>query len=172
MSPWVLRLASYAPGFGVIAGLFNRPDYASRQYMRASARVSTRSGGQTGRLGGPSGQGLPDPFQAGIALQPAPVGERYLRCLLTHYDDQRVRLLGEPDGGPVPGPERPVAHRELREGQDHPGRDDKKWRKHSLATFKGQKATLTYRAVHLDPLTKAKDGGIDLKKIAPKARVY
>ena len=29
-----------------------------------------------------------------------------------------------------------------------------------------------YRAVHVDPLTKHDDGGIDLKKIAPKARVY
>lgn len=75
MSPWVLRLASYAPGFGVIAGLFNRPDNGSRQYMRASARVSTRSRRQSVRLGGPSGQGLADPFQAGVSLQPAAVGE-------------------------------------------------------------------------------------------------
>ena len=32
--------------------------------------------------------------------------------------------------------------------------------------------TLDYRAVGLKPLTETKDGGIDLKKIAPKARVY
>ena len=32
--------------------------------------------------------------------------------------------------------------------------------------------TLSYRPVHLDPLTTAEKGGIDLKKIAPKARVY
>jgi succinate dehydrogenase / fumarate reductase flavoprotein subunit len=56
--------------------------------------------------------------------------------------------------------------------EDYPKRDDKKWRKHSLATFKGNKATLSYRDVHLKPLTTQKEGGIDLKKIAPKARVY
>jgi hypothetical protein len=32
--------------------------------------------------------------------------------------------------------------------------------------------TLTYRPVHLDPLTDQAAGGIDLNKIAPKARVY
>ena len=32
--------------------------------------------------------------------------------------------------------------------------------------------TLSYRPVHLDPLTTEEKGGIDLKKIAPKARVY
>ena len=31
---------------------------------------------------------------------------------------------------------------------------------------------LGYRGVHLNPLTSHNDGGIDLKKIAPKARVY
>ena len=56
--------------------------------------------------------------------------------------------------------------------EDYPKRDDKEWRKHSLATFDGNKATLSYRAVHLKPLTTQKEGGIDLKKIAPKARVY
>ena len=56
--------------------------------------------------------------------------------------------------------------------EDYPDRDDKKWRKHSLATVDGTKVKLSYRDVHLDPLSKAEDGGIDLKKIAPKARVY
>jgi len=56
--------------------------------------------------------------------------------------------------------------------EDHPDRDDKKWRKHSLAKVDGNKVKLSYRPVHLDPLSTAKDGGIDLKKIAPKARVY
>jgi succinate dehydrogenase / fumarate reductase flavoprotein subunit len=32
--------------------------------------------------------------------------------------------------------------------------------------------TLTYRPVHLEPLTAPEHGGIDPKKIAPKARVY
>jgi succinate dehydrogenase / fumarate reductase flavoprotein subunit len=46
------------------------------------------------------------------------------------------------------------------------------WRVHSLAWVDGNKVTLGHRPVHLDPLTTAEDGGIDLKKIAPKARVY
>jgi len=56
--------------------------------------------------------------------------------------------------------------------EDYPNRDDKKWRKHSLAHVKGNKVKLSYRGVHLDPLTTKEEGGIDLKKIAPKARVY
>ena len=56
--------------------------------------------------------------------------------------------------------------------EDYPNRDDKTWRVHSLATVDGNKVTLTTRPVHLDPLTTEKEGGIDLKKIAPKARVY
>ncbi|GHC52791.1 succinate dehydrogenase flavoprotein subunit [Neogemmobacter tilapiae] len=56
--------------------------------------------------------------------------------------------------------------------EDYPNRDDVNWRVHSLAHVDGPKVTLSSRPVHLDPLTKAEDGGIDLKKIAPKARVY
>jgi len=56
--------------------------------------------------------------------------------------------------------------------EDYPDRDDKNWRKHSLSFIEGPKVTLKYRPVHLKPLTAAKDGGIDLKKIAPKKRVY
>jgi len=56
--------------------------------------------------------------------------------------------------------------------EDYPDRDDKKWRKHTLATVSGPKTKLSYRPVHLDPLTTTAEGGIDLKKIAPKARVY
>jgi len=56
--------------------------------------------------------------------------------------------------------------------EDWPERDDVNWRKHSLAWVDGAKVTLGDRPVHLDPLTKQEDGGIDLKKIAPKARVY
>ena len=55
--------------------------------------------------------------------------------------------------------------------EDYPDRDDDNWRKHSLA-YVGDKVELGYRPVHLDPLTEESDGGIDLKKIAPKARVY
>ncbi|MEZ5732033.1 MAG: succinate dehydrogenase flavoprotein subunit [Paracoccaceae bacterium] len=56
--------------------------------------------------------------------------------------------------------------------EDYPNRDDKTWRKHSLAWVDGAKVRLDYRPVHLDPLTTEAEGGIDLKKIAPKARVY
>ncbi|MEP1765715.1 MAG: succinate dehydrogenase flavoprotein subunit [Sulfitobacter sp.] len=56
--------------------------------------------------------------------------------------------------------------------EDYPDRDDVNWRKHSLIRFDKDAADLTFRPVHLDPLTKLDEGGIDLKKIAPKARVY
>ncbi|WP_045387462.1 succinate dehydrogenase flavoprotein subunit [Falsirhodobacter sp. alg1] len=56
--------------------------------------------------------------------------------------------------------------------EDYPDRDDENWRKHSLAWIEGNDVRLDYRPVHLDPLTALEDGGIDLKKIAPKARVY
>jgi succinate dehydrogenase / fumarate reductase flavoprotein subunit len=55
--------------------------------------------------------------------------------------------------------------------EDYPERDDEAWRKHSLV-YCGESTSLKYRDVHLKPLTQQKDGGIDLKKIAPKARVY
>ncbi len=57
--------------------------------------------------------------------------------------------------------------------EDYPDRDDKKWRKHTLAKVDSDGGvTLSYRDVHLDPLTPEDQGGIDLKRIAPKARVY
>jgi succinate dehydrogenase / fumarate reductase, flavoprotein subunit len=56
--------------------------------------------------------------------------------------------------------------------EDYPSRDDVNWRVHSLAYVDDTKVRLGARPVHLDPLTKAADGGIDLTKIAPKARVY
>ncbi len=56
--------------------------------------------------------------------------------------------------------------------EDYPSRDDVNWRVHSLARVRGNKVTLSTRPVHLDPLTTEAEGGIDLKKIAPKARVY
>ena len=56
--------------------------------------------------------------------------------------------------------------------EDYPDRDDKTWRKHSLVTFDGNASKLSFRGVHLDPLSTKEEGGIDLKKIAPKARVY
>ncbi|SDI30580.1 succinate dehydrogenase flavoprotein subunit [Lutimaribacter saemankumensis] len=56
--------------------------------------------------------------------------------------------------------------------EDHPERDDKKWRVHSIAHVEGNKVKLTYRDVITDPLTTEKEGGIELKKIAPKARTF
>jgi succinate dehydrogenase / fumarate reductase flavoprotein subunit len=56
--------------------------------------------------------------------------------------------------------------------EDYPQRDDVNWRKHSLAWVHGNEVTLGSRPVHLDPLTAEDQGGIALKKIAPKARVY
>ncbi|MBT3466825.1 MAG: succinate dehydrogenase/fumarate reductase flavoprotein subunit, partial [Rhodobacteraceae bacterium] len=57
--------------------------------------------------------------------------------------------------------------------EDFPERDDKDWRVHTLATFNDKnEATLSYRGVHLDPLTAENDGGIELKRIAPKVRNF
>ncbi|MEM1387244.1 MAG: succinate dehydrogenase flavoprotein subunit [Pseudomonadota bacterium] len=55
--------------------------------------------------------------------------------------------------------------------EDYPDRDDENWRKHTLAWVNG-KVDLDYRPVHLNPLLGHNEGGIDLKRIAPKARVY
>ncbi|NBO21018.1 MAG: FAD-binding protein, partial [Rhodobacteraceae bacterium] len=56
--------------------------------------------------------------------------------------------------------------------EDHPQRDDANWRKHTLAHVDGNKVTLSYRAVHVDPLTTEAEGGISLKKIAPAERKF
>ena len=57
--------------------------------------------------------------------------------------------------------------------EDYKDRDDKNWRKHSLATVNEKgKVKLSYRGVNIKPLLAQKDGGIDPKKILPKARVY
>lgn len=57
--------------------------------------------------------------------------------------------------------------------EDFPNRDDVNWRKHSISRIDDAgKVTLSYRAVHTEPLTPESEGGISLKKIAPKARVY
>ena len=57
--------------------------------------------------------------------------------------------------------------------EDFSSRDDVNWRKHSLSWVDDNGVVrLDSRPVHLDPLTPESEGGIDLKKIAPKARVY
>ncbi len=54
------------------------------------------------------------------------------------------------------------------------GRDDENWRVHTISRLNEAEGTvdLSYRPVKLDPLTPEAEGGIDMKKIAPKARVY
>jgi succinate dehydrogenase / fumarate reductase flavoprotein subunit len=57
--------------------------------------------------------------------------------------------------------------------EDFPNRDDVNWRKHSLSWIDAHgTVTLDYRPVHTQPLTPESEGGISLKRIAPKARVY
>ncbi len=57
--------------------------------------------------------------------------------------------------------------------EDFPDRGDKDWRKHTLATVDAAgKVKVNYRPVHVDPLTTLKEGGVDMKKFAPKKRVY
>ena len=57
--------------------------------------------------------------------------------------------------------------------EDYPERDDVNWRKHTLAwVHEDDSVGLSYRPVHVDPLTPENEGGIELKTIAPKKRVY
>ena len=58
--------------------------------------------------------------------------------------------------------------------EDFPNRDDENWRRHTLSHLEVASGAveLSYRPVITDPLTPQDQGGIDLKKIAPKARVY
>jgi succinate dehydrogenase / fumarate reductase flavoprotein subunit len=56
--------------------------------------------------------------------------------------------------------------------EDYPERDDVNWRVHTLAYVEGTAVRLAYRPVHTDPLTPPEAGGIEPKRIAPKARVY
>ncbi|MCO5148119.1 MAG: succinate dehydrogenase flavoprotein subunit [Aquamicrobium sp.] len=57
--------------------------------------------------------------------------------------------------------------------EDFSERDDKNWRKHTLAWVdEAGKVTLDYRPVHTDTMLPVDEGGIDPAKIAPKKRVY
>ncbi|HEX4298511.1 MAG TPA: succinate dehydrogenase flavoprotein subunit [Devosia sp.] len=57
--------------------------------------------------------------------------------------------------------------------EDFPSRDDANWRKHTISRIDAAgKVSLSYRPVHTEPLTPESEGGISLKRIAPKARVY
>jgi len=56
--------------------------------------------------------------------------------------------------------------------EDFPDRDDENWRVHTISRVEGNKVELTYRDVITDPLTTEAEGGIELKRIAPKARTF
>ncbi|WP_299845729.1 succinate dehydrogenase flavoprotein subunit [uncultured Roseovarius sp.] len=56
--------------------------------------------------------------------------------------------------------------------EDFSKRDDKKWRVHTIARIDGKKVDLSYRPIIEDPLTTEDEGGISLKKIAPKERTF
>jgi succinate dehydrogenase / fumarate reductase flavoprotein subunit len=58
--------------------------------------------------------------------------------------------------------------------EDFTERDDENWRVHTVSRIdeSGTKVELSYRPVVVDPLTSEEDGGISLKKIAPKARTF
>ena len=56
--------------------------------------------------------------------------------------------------------------------EDHPKRDDKNWRKHTISRVDDRKVSLSYRPVIEDTLTTVDEGGIDPEKIAPKERTF
>ena len=56
--------------------------------------------------------------------------------------------------------------------EDFTFRDDANWRVHSLAKIDGSKVYLSFRDVIRDPLSDETNGGIELKKIAPKERTF
>ncbi|MBX3579212.1 MAG: succinate dehydrogenase flavoprotein subunit [Rhizobiaceae bacterium] len=57
--------------------------------------------------------------------------------------------------------------------EDFSARDDVNWRKHTLARLSPDgKVSLSYRPVHTETMLPVEQGGIEPKRIAPKARVY
>ncbi len=56
--------------------------------------------------------------------------------------------------------------------EDFSERDDENWRVHTVARVEGNSVDLSYRPVIVDPLSTEEEGGISLKKIAPKARTF
>ena len=56
--------------------------------------------------------------------------------------------------------------------EDFAERDDENWRVHTISRISDAKVDLSYRPIVTDPLTTEEQGGIELKKIAPKARTF
>ncbi|MCA0871012.1 succinate dehydrogenase flavoprotein subunit [Seohaeicola saemankumensis] len=56
--------------------------------------------------------------------------------------------------------------------EDFTTRDDENWRVHTVSRVEGNKVELSYRPVVVDPLSTEAEGGISLKRIAPKARTF
>ena len=56
--------------------------------------------------------------------------------------------------------------------EDFSTRDDENWRVHTVSRVEGTSVELSYRPVVVDPLSTEAEGGISLKKIAPKARTF
>ena len=56
--------------------------------------------------------------------------------------------------------------------EDFSTRDDENWRVHTISRIEDTKVDLSYRPIVVDPLTTEAEGGISLKKIAPKERTF
>ncbi|NHQ74498.1 succinate dehydrogenase flavoprotein subunit [Roseovarius gahaiensis] len=56
--------------------------------------------------------------------------------------------------------------------EDFTTRDDENWRVHTIARVADATIDLSYRPIIEDPLTSETDGGISIKKIAPKERTF
>jgi len=56
--------------------------------------------------------------------------------------------------------------------EDHGTRDDENWRVHTISRIDGAQVDLTYRPVVTEPLTTEDQGGIALKRIAPRERTF
>ncbi len=56
--------------------------------------------------------------------------------------------------------------------EDHSERDDENWRVHTISHITGKQVDLSYRPVITDPLTTENEGGINLERVAPKARTF
>ncbi|MEN8917469.1 MAG: succinate dehydrogenase/fumarate reductase flavoprotein subunit, partial [Octadecabacter sp.] len=56
--------------------------------------------------------------------------------------------------------------------EDYATRDDENWRVHTISHVDGAKVKLSHRPVITEPLSTEKEGGISLKRIAPKERTF